>query len=188
MHFSKNSACFWPVLKFGNDCKFPLLNYRTFSKITEPPYQFQGHCNNSCSCISKNMILPELWGASVQFYPFIISLFRYGTLLLLPRLPLCLCVCSQSFPTLCRYNELTARLLCPWDFPGKNIGVSCHFLLWGIFLTEGLNLCLLNLLHWKAILYHQPHLGSPRYLFKLPLRPPVYFLEKSLMVLGSVLI
>ena len=24
-----------------------------------------------------------------------------------------------------------ARLLCPWDFPGKNTGVSCHFLLQG---------------------------------------------------------
>ena len=23
------------------------------------------------------------------------------------------------------------RLLCPWDFPGKNTGVGCHFLLWG---------------------------------------------------------
>jgi len=22
-----------------------------------------------------------------------------------------------------------ARLLCPWDFPGKNTGVDCHFLL-----------------------------------------------------------
>ena len=22
-----------------------------------------------------------------------------------------------------------ARLLCPWDFPGRNIGVGCHFLL-----------------------------------------------------------
>ena len=27
------------------------------------------------------------------------------------------------------------RLLCPWDFPGKNTGVGCHFLLQGIFLT-----------------------------------------------------
>ena len=25
------------------------------------------------------------------------------------------------------------RLLCPWDFPGKNTGVGCHFLLQGIF-------------------------------------------------------
>ena len=23
--------------------------------------------------------------------------------------------------------------LCPWDSPGKNIGVDCHFLLQGIF-------------------------------------------------------
>ena len=30
-------------------------------------------------------------------------------------------------------------LLCPWDFPGKNTGVGCHFLLKGIFLTQGLN-------------------------------------------------
>ena len=32
-----------------------------------------------------------------------------------------------------------ARLLCPWDSPGKNIGVGCHSLLQGIFLTQGLN-------------------------------------------------
>ena len=30
-----------------------------------------------------------------------------------------------------------ARLLCPWDSPGKNTGVGCHFLLQGIFLTQG---------------------------------------------------
>ena len=30
-------------------------------------------------------------------------------------------------------------LLCPWDFPGKNTGVGCYFLLQGIFLTHGLN-------------------------------------------------
>ena len=39
-------------------------------------------------------------------------------------------------------------LLCPWDFPGKNIGVDCHFLFQGIFPTQGSNLHLLCLLHW----------------------------------------
>ena len=29
------------------------------------------------------------------------------------------------------------RLLCPWDFPGKNTGVGCHFLLQGILPTQG---------------------------------------------------
>ena len=35
----------------------------------------------------------------------------------------------------------------PWDFPGKNTGVGCQFLLQGIFLTQRSNLCLL---HWQA--------------------------------------
>jgi len=30
-----------------------------------------------------------------------------------------------------------ARLLCPWDFPGKNTGMGCHFFLQGIFPTQG---------------------------------------------------
>ena len=32
------------------------------------------------------------------------------------------------------------RLLCPWDFPGKNPGVGCHFLFQGIFPTQGMSL------------------------------------------------
>ena len=43
-----------------------------------------------------------------------------------------------------------AWLLCPWSFAGKNTGVGCHFLLQGIFLTQGLNLHLLCLLDWQA--------------------------------------
>ena len=46
-----------------------------------------------------------------------------------------------------------ARLLCPWDSPSKNTGVGCHFLLQGIFQTQGLNP---GLLHCRQILYHQP--------------------------------
>ena len=42
------------------------------------------------------------------------------------------------------------RLLCPWDFPGKNIGVDCHALLQGIFLTQGSNPHLLCLLYWQV--------------------------------------
>ena len=37
-----------------------------------------------------------------------------------------------------------------WDSPGKNTRVNCHFLLQGIFLTQGLNLCLLRFLNWQA--------------------------------------
>ena len=40
-----------------------------------------------------------------------------------------------------------AQLFCPWDFPGRNTGLSCHFLLRGIFPDQGLKPCFL---HWLA--------------------------------------
>ena len=42
---------------------------------------------------------------------------------------------AQSCLTLCD----PTRLLRPWGSPGKNTGVSCHFLLQGIFPTQGSN-------------------------------------------------
>ena len=44
------------------------------------------------------------------------------------------------------------------DFPGKNTGVGCHFLLQEIFLTQGLNP---GLPHCRQTLYHLSHQGSP---------------------------
>ena len=43
-----------------------------------------------------------------------------------------------------------SKLLCPWDFPGKNTGADCHALLQGIFPTQGLNPSLLSPLHCQA--------------------------------------
>ena len=42
------------------------------------------------------------------------------------------------------------RLLCPWNFPGKNTGVGWHFLWQRIFPTQGLNPGLFHLLHRQA--------------------------------------
>ena len=54
-----------------------------------------------------------------------------------------------------------ARLLCPWDSPGKNTRVDRHFFLQEIFLTQGSKLCHLRLLHCRQILYHLNDKGSP---------------------------
>ena len=49
----------------------------------------------------------------------------------------------QLYPTLCDPMDYSlARLLCPWDSPGKNTGVGCHALLQGILPTQGSNLTL----------------------------------------------
>ena len=50
------------------------------------------------------------------------------------------------------------RLYSPWNSPGQNTGVSSHFLLQGIFPTQGSNP---GLLHWRQILYQMSHQGSP---------------------------
>ena len=47
---------------------------------------------------------------------------------------------------------------------GKNTGVGYHFLLQGIFLTQGSNQ---GLLHCRQILYHLSHQGSPHNDYKL---------------------
>ena len=65
---------------------------------------------------------------------------------------------AQSCLTLQPHELKPVRLLCPWVFPGKNAGVSCHFLLQGIFLTQGPNL---DLLHCRQMLYPLSHQGSP---------------------------
>ena len=42
----------------------------------------------------------------------------------------------------------------PCDSPGQNTGVGCHFLLQGIFPTQGSNM---GLLHYRQILYQMSH-------------------------------
>ena len=47
---------------------------------------------------------------------------------------MCVCLCVHVHPTL--HNPVDCgppRLFCPWNFPGKNTGVGCLFLLQGIF-------------------------------------------------------
>ena len=59
-------------------------------------------------------------------------------LLLLYLYSACACLAAQSCLTLLWPHGLQpARLLCPWDFPGKNTGVGYHFFIQGIFPFPG---------------------------------------------------
>ena len=61
------------------------------------------------------------------------------------------------------YGLLPTRLLYPWNFLGKNTGVGCHFLLQGMFLTQGLNP---GLPHCRQILYRLSHQRSTKRCYK----------------------
>ena len=65
------------------------------------------------------------------------------------------------------------RLLCPWDFPGKNTGVGCHFLLHGIFLTQRLNL---PLLHGRWILYHWVTREALCFIYIITISPSIFII------------
>ena len=61
------------------------------------------------------------------------------------------CLVTKLCPTLVTPWTVGHQQLCPWDFPGKNTRLGCHFLLQRIFPTQELNL---HLLHRRQILYH----------------------------------
>ena len=74
------------------------------------------------------------------------------------------CTCAkliQLCPTLCDATECSPLGSSVLGYsPDKNTGVGCHALFQGIFLTQGLNFCLLWFLHCRRILYPEP-LGEP---------------------------
>ena len=66
----------------------------------------------------------------------------------------CVCQSLRHILTLCdSLDGRPVRLPYLWDFPGKSTGVGPHFLLQGIFPTQGLN---------RQILYCMNHQGSPQ--------------------------
>ena len=100
---------------------------------------------------------------------------------------------AKSCLTLLEPHRLQpARLLCPWDFPGKNIGVGCHFLLQWIFSTQGLNP---HFLHWQAgsLIIESPRKPlKVRTIYHFYIKQDVYiylffsrFLEKKGISLGE---
>ena len=75
-----------------------------------------------------------------------------------------MCTRAQSLQaslTLCHHVDYSSPGSSIHGFPGKNAGVGCHFPLWGILPTQGLNPPLLYLLHCRWALYPLSHLGSP---------------------------
>ena len=73
-----------------------------------------------------------------------------------------LCLVTQSCPTFCNPMDCSPPgSSVHGDSPGKNTGVGCHFLVQGIFPTQGSKP---GVPHCRRILYHLSHKGSPRIL------------------------
>ena len=81
-----------------------------------------------------------------------------------PHIPACFTHVHMASMGSCSFQ--LSRLLCPWDSPCKNTGVSCHALFWGIFPTQGSNRHLLCLLHWQLGSLSLEPPGKPLFIIK----------------------
>ena len=76
----------------------------------------------------------------------------------------CVCTCLRGFSCVWLFAILwtvALKLVCPWDSPGKNKGVSCHFLLQGFFWPKNRTHVSCISCNGRQILYQWCHLGSP---------------------------
>ena len=90
--------------------------------------------------------------------------------------PACVCAGHSVMPNSATPSTVALRLRCPCDFPDNNIGVGCHFLLQGIFTTQGTNP---GLLHCRWNFTTEPP-GKPRHCI-------VYFLITYLLMTSFAL-
>ena len=72
-----------------------------------------------------------------------------------------MCLVIQLCLSLWPHRLQPTRLPCPWDFPDKNTGVGCPFLLQGTLSTQGLNPRVLSLRHWQVDSLSRAQPGRP---------------------------
>ena len=96
-----------------------------------------------CDCRGEQQIHSQPF-----FTPTTIRLFTFSMVA---------CSVTKSCLTRRLHGLYPARLLCPWNSRGRNTGVGCHFLLQGIFPTQGSNP---GFLPWQADSLPLSHLRS----------------------------
>ena len=141
---------FW-FLKNNYQRIFGINNFKNSLKVDSPcPFGSQGETNLYIEKQQQNMYTPLnspiIFTAKNIMEPHSTKSEDWYSH---PTVGVCRSVTSSC---LWPRGLLRARLLCPGDSPGKNTGGGCHFLLQGIFLTQGSNP---GLLHCRGILYHQ---------------------------------
>ena len=112
---------------------------------------------SGCHFLLQGIFPTQGWNLHLPHWP-------EDSLSLAPPEKLCavLCLVTQLCPTLCDSMDCSLPgSSVHGDSTGKNIGVSCHAFLQGIFPTQGSKP---GLLHCRQILYQLSHKGSPRIL------------------------
>ena len=133
-----------------------VLATRNSCFFTEPTLPFMpGHCHQQPLALVHSFIhLTSMFPGPTMCHALFIHLKGKAKLMNKSMILQSCCLITKScLIPLGPHGLQPTRFLCPWAFPGKNTGASCHFLPQGIFLTQELNL---HLLHCRQILYRWP--------------------------------
>ena len=123
------------------------LNHWTTREVP-PPFAYFQHSSPRMTNMASMILISR--GPEYKNNPLILSY--------------CVHVCA------CSLDQLHRTLCEPMDYSpsGSTVtGVGCHFLLRGIFPTQGSNLHLLCLLHSRWLLYPLSHCGSPVWVWSI---------------------
>ena len=104
------------------------------------------------------MDLSSAYSSVTKIYNTVMNVFINVSLQSMERFLECM-YSAVRLSNECAYLHITFHFF-PWNFPGKNIGVSCHFFLQVISPTWRSNP---HLLHCRQILYQLSNMGSPRF-------------------------
>ena len=124
--------------RVGHDCATN-FHFHQFQKILQISWVFYIDGHGLCRQEQFCFFFPSLY-ASCFFFLLYCSGWNIQRYVVC-----CGCLVAKLCPTLQRPHGLQlTRLPCPWDLPGKNTGVGCHFFYQGIFPTQRLNPHLLH--------------------------------------------
>ena len=92
-------------------------------------------------------------------------------LIVMPKICMCLYICASSLSHFQHFaTPWPTRILCPWDSPGKDTGVGCHFFLHIYVYLHVLTNLRLSLLQLREICLYSVFINSvvhPQRYFKM---------------------
>ena len=154
-HLLSTLVLLWPEFAQGTG-EAPNLKGDLLQTAPLTRWSATSNCTEFTALRSRSLLppcFPTLSVSSVDPW----SSFSPGHGLSLPTVKVKVLV-TQLCPTLSSSMDCSPPGSSVWNSQGKNTGVDCHFLLQGIFLTQGSNT---HLLHCRLILYCLSHQGSP---------------------------
>ena len=153
------------ILKLWKDTEASFVTLGWIKQIINwkiRPIKIKTSCS-SIDTVRRMKDKPKIWKALIlclikDLYPQYLKIFYKRGYMFSDKVKVKVKLLSRVLLFVTAWTVACTSLLRPWDFLGQCTGVGCHFLLQGIFQTQGSNP---GLPHCRQMLYHLSHQGSP---------------------------